>query len=181
MISADFGFRAGMNPKSRAFDLALGGGALLDVGVYPISLASMILGEPSRIVSAAHLGETGADEQNALLFSYPQGQIAILSSAVRTNSPQEAVIMGTDGMIRIASPWWRPETFTLRVSGKPDEVISLPFTGNGYNYEAEEVGRCLRAGALESSIMPHAETISIMRMMDAVRAEWNLVYPTERA
>ena len=181
MITADFGFRANFDPESRAFKLALGGGALLDVGVYPISLASMILGEPSKIASTAHLGETGADEQNAVLFTYPEGQIAILASATRTRTPWEAVIMGTDGMIHIPADWWKPQRFTLKVNGKADEAFDLPFTGNGYNYEAMEVGRCLRAGNTESPIMTLDESRSIMQVMDRIRAQWGLVYPTEQA
>jgi hypothetical protein len=141
----------------------------------------MIFGEPTQIRSLAHIGETGADEQNAILLGYDAGQIAVLSSAVRTTSPHEALIMGTDGMIRIAAPWWKPEQFTVSVSGQPVEVVDLPFTGNGYNYEAVEVGRCLRAGELESTVMPLDETLSIIRTMDAIRAQWNLVYPTEQA
>lgn len=180
MINADFGFRGAMNPEGRWLNLALGGGALLDVGVYPISLASMIFGEPTQIKSLGHLGETGADEQFGVLLGYSAGQIAILSGAVRTRSPHEAVIMGTDGMIRIPSPWWKPEHFTLAISGKSIEAFDLPFTGNGYNYEIGEVGRCLRAGELESSIMPLDETLSIMRTMDAIRAQWGLVYPMEQ-
>lgn len=181
MIQADFGFRTNFNPKGRLFDLALGGGALLDVGIYPMSLASMIFGEPSRIASAGYIGEAGSDEQNAVLLSYPKGQIAILASASRTNTPQEAVIMGTEGMIRVPTPWCRPESFTLGLNGKKPETVRLPFKGNGYEYEAMEVGRCLRAGALESKVMPLDETISILRVMDSIRAEWGLVYPTERA
>ncbi len=181
MINADFGFRTNVNPKGRLFDLALGGGALLDVGVYPLSFASMILGEPSRIVSVGHLGETGADEQNAVLFQYPAGQIAILASASRTNTPNEARIIGTESSIYVPPRFWMPQTLTLSLNGKPDKVFDLPFTGNGYNYEAMEVGRCLRAGELESKIMPHAEIVSLMRMMDAIRTQWGLVYPTEKS
>jgi dihydrodiol dehydrogenase / D-xylose 1-dehydrogenase (NADP) len=181
IVSADFGFRTDLNPKGRLFDLALGGGALLDVGVYPISLASMILGTPSQIVSTVHIGETGADEQNAMLFTYPQGQIAVLTSSLRTLTPWEVLIAGTEGMIRIESDWWRPQAFRLKRNGQPDEVFKLPFRGNGYEYEAMEVGRCLRAGELESPIMSHAETLSIMGMMDTIRAQWGLVYPTEKA
>ncbi len=179
MLQADFGFRAKFDPTIRAFAPELGGGAVLDVGVYPISLASMIFGEPAQIVSAAHLGETGVDEQNAAIFSYPAGQLALLSSAVRTTSPQEAVIMGTEGMIRLATPWWRPQGFTVIRAGQAPESYDLPFRGNGYNYEAEEVGRCLRAGELESPIMPLDETRSIMQVMDTLRAQWGLVYPSE--
>ena len=180
MINADFGFRAGFNPKSRAFALELGGGGLLDVGVYPISLASMLLGEPTEIISTATLGETGVDEQSVVVMKYAGGQISISTSAVRTATPWEAFIMGTEGMIHIPRAWWMPKSMTLKVNGKPDERFDLPFTGNGYNYEAIEVGRCLRAGELESSVMPLAETVSILRMMDTARAQWGLVYPTEQ-
>ena len=109
-----------------------------------------------------------------------QGQLALLSSAVRTNTPHEAVISGTNGQIRLHSQWWRCARLTLSVSGKPDEVIELPYEGNGYNYEAAEVGRCLRAGEKESPVMPHAETLSILRTMDQIRAQWNLKYPSEK-
>ncbi|MFN8560836.1 MAG: hypothetical protein U0703_04230 [Anaerolineae bacterium] len=88
--------------------------------------------------------------------------------------------MGTEGAIRIAPPWWKPEHFTLKQGGDPLQTFDLPFTGNGYNYEAAEVGRCLRVGALESPVMPLDETLSIMRTMDAIRAQWGLVYPTEQ-
>ncbi|MEO8392994.1 MAG: Gfo/Idh/MocA family oxidoreductase [Chloroflexota bacterium] len=181
MIQADFGFRTEMNPQGRLFDLALGGGALLDVGIYPLSFASMILGEPSKIVSAVSKAPTGADDQNAVLFQYPAGQIAILSSASRTNTPHEARIMGTEGSIYVEPRFWMPQGFTLFVNGQPDQVYHLPFTGNGYNYEAIEVGRCLRSGELESPVMTHAETLSLMRIMDQIRAEWGLVYPTEQS
>ncbi len=179
MLQADFGFRGSFKPESRWLAPELAGGAVLDVGVYPISLASMIFGEPAQIVSAAHLGDTGVDEQNAAIFSYSAGQLALLSSAVRTTTPQEAVIMGTEGMIRIGADWWRPQRFTVQRAGQSPEVFDLPFRGNGYNYEAEEVGRCLRAGELESKIMSLDETRSIMQTMDTLRAQWGLVYPSE--
>jgi hypothetical protein len=87
--------------------------------------------------------------------------------------------MGTKGRIKIAPTWWKPERFTLNISGQPEQVIDMPFTGNGYNYEALEVMNCLRAGLLESPIMPLDETLSIMRTLDAARAPWGLVYPGE--
>lgn len=87
--------------------------------------------------------------------------------------------MGTEGRIHIAAEWWRGQKLTLKAGGT-EEVFDVPYEGNGFNYEVEEVGRCLRAGLLESPIMPLDETISIMRTMDTVRAEWGLVYPTEQ-
>ncbi len=179
LLNADFGFRADFDPHGRLFDPNLGGGALLDVGVYPVALASMILGEPSRIVSMADIGSTGVDEQAGLVFGYPQGQMALLATASRTETAQEAILSGTLGRIKIHSPWWQATRLTLSLKGQADQHFDLPFEGNGYNYEAAEVGRCLRAGQIESPIMPLAETLAILHTMDQCRAQWGLRYPTE--
>ncbi len=179
MVAADFGYRAPFNAERRTFNPELGGGALLDVGVYPISLASMLLGEPERIASMAELGETGVDEQSAMVLGYPGGQLAVLYTAVRTTTPQDATIMGTDGFIRIHSQWWVPKAMTLHQAGKDPKLIELPFTGNGYNYEAAEVHACLRAGKIESDVMPLDETFAIMQTMDRIRAQWGMRYPME--
>lgn len=179
MLQADFGFRTGFNPKHRLFNPDLGGGALLDVGIYPASLASMLFGAPERVTGMATMGETGVDEQSAMLFGYAGGQIAILSQAVRTNTPHEALLLGTAGRIRIHGSWWKATTMTLSADGKPDELIDVPSPGNGYNYEAAEVGRCLRAGLTESATMPLDETLATMRALDEMRAQWGLRYPGE--
>jgi len=180
MIAADFGFRANVNPESRLFDPALGGGALLDVGVYTVSLASMIFGdEPNDVATLTELGETGVDEQSAFVLKYPGGRLASLYTAVRTLTPMEATIMGTDGFIRLHTAWWRGSKMTVHVQGQDEQLIDLPPEGNGYNYEAEEVGRCLRANRTESEIMPLDETLAVMRTLDRIRAEWGLTYPME--
>ena len=179
LLTADFGFRARFDPSSRLFDLALGGGALLDVGVYAVSLASMVFGPPSRVTGLAHLGPTGVDEQAGIILGYEGGPLAVLATAIRTATPQEAMLMGSDGHIRIHPRWWVPTRLTLSVSGREDEILELPFTGNGYNYEAAEVMACLRAGKLESEVMPLDETLSIMRALDQLRAQWGLKYPME--
>ncbi len=179
MISADFAFRTGFNPTSRAFDPNLGGGGLLDVGVYPINLASMVLGTPDRIVSLAELGETGVDEQAAMVLGYPGGQLALLSTGIRTRSPHEAVIMGTDAIIRLPARWWYPTTLIIDRPTQQPETIEVPYEGNGYNYEADEVHRCLLAGKTESDIMPLDETLAIMETMDTIRSQWGLKYPME--
>jgi len=179
MLTADFGFRSGWDPDGRLLNPNMAGGALLDVGVYTVAMASMVFGEqPSRIVSLAHIGETGVDEQAAMLLGYDAGQLAILSCAVRTNTPQEARIMGTEGTIYIPD-FWHATSATLYVSGKDAEQIEMPFDGNGYNYEAAEVMRCLRAEKLESDIMPLDESLAIMETMDKIRAQWGLRYPME--
>lgn len=173
LLQADFGFRTGFNPKGRLFDPALGGGAQLDVGIYPMSFASMIFGQqPSKIMSFARLGETGVDEEAALLFGYPGGQMAQLFSATRLNTQHEATLIGTEGRIRVHR-FWVGKSMTLTKSGQDDQTIEVPFKGNGYTHEAEEVGRCLRAGLTESATMPLDETLAIMQTMDAVLAQWH--------
>ena len=179
MIKADFIFRTDVDEESRLFDPALGGGALLDVGIYPVSLAAMIFGAPSRIASLADLGATGVDEQAAIVLGYDDGQLAVLTAAIRTAGPHEALILGTEGSIRLHEPWWRPTQMTLARNGQPDELIDEPAVGNGYNYEAAEVMRCLREGRTESDVISLDESLSIMRTLDAIRAQWGLRYPGE--
>jgi predicted dehydrogenase len=178
MIQADFGFRAGVNPEGRLFKPELGGGALLDVGIYTLSLAHMVLGTPTQIKSLANIGSTGVDEQTTFLLGYNTGQMAILSTAIRTNTPHEATIIGTEGWIRIHTPWWISDTITLK-SGAEEQVIPCPYEGNGYNYEAIEAGNCIRTGKLESEIMPLDETLALMNILDEIRTQIGLRYPME--
>lgn len=180
MLSADFGFRTEVNPDGRLFNLALGGGGLLDVGIYPVSLASLVFGEqPTKVAGLADFGKTGVDEQGGMVLGYEGGQLAVLCCAIRTSTPADAVIMGSEGSIRIASPFWKATSATLSVNGNDPITADLPFEGNGYNYEAAEVGRCLRAGLHESDSMPLEESLDIMRTLDKIRAQWGLKYPAD--
>lgn len=175
MVHADFGFRAPFDPKGRLFDPALGGGSLLDVGVYPVSLATRLLGEPSRIQSAAVLGKSGVDEQASMILEYGGGRQAVLSSAIRAETGHFATLSGSEGRIRIEAPFWKSQRITVK-----DEALDLPFTGNGYTHQAMEVGRCLVEGLLESPRMSHAFSLSVMRTLDAIRRPWGLRYPADR-
>ena len=179
MLNADFGFRFDWQPEHRLLNRDLGGGALLDVGIYPVSFAYMILGQPAEVVSQHYIGATDVDEQNAMIFGYANGTLATLQSALRTATPQVAIINGTEGRITLQSPWWRAERMTVEVSGEDPEEIYLPIIGNGYNYEAAEVARCLRSGLLESDVMPLDETLAIMQTLDAIRDQWGMTYPME--
>lgn len=178
MLWSDFGFRTNVNPSGRLFDPALGGGGLLDVGIYPVSMAALLFGQPNRIATMADLGSTGIDEQAGMILGYPGERMAILATAVRTTTPMETTIMGSEGSIRIHSPSWAPTKMTVTTRAGA-ELVEVPFIGNGYNYEAAEVGRCLRAGMKESPSMPLDETLAIMQTLDAIRAEWGLKYPME--
>lgn len=193
LVRANLSFMAGFDPASRLFAPELGGGALLDVGIYPISFASMIFGTPKTIASTACLGQTGTDDRSAYLLGYEGGKTALLSSAVRLGVPVEAEIIGTQGYIRLHEPWINPRVVTLATPAAPGvesrlifegnvfdtQTMHLPTQGNGYNYEAIEVGECLRAGRRESRVMPLDESLAIMETLDAIRAQWGLTYPNE--
>jgi len=179
LIQADFGFHAPYNPEGRLLNPALGGGALLDVGVYPVALTFLFLGEPARIYSAAHIGQTGVDEQCALLFEYADGALALLSAAIQTETPKEATLCGTQGRIRIHTPWWKPSEATLTRADGSEEAIRYPYTGDGLQFEIRHVHDCLHQGLTESPWMPLEETLRILRVLDQIRAQWGLVYPDE--
>jgi predicted dehydrogenase len=171
LMQADFGFRTDFDPKSRLFDPALGGGAVLDVGIYPVSYASMVFGgQPTQIHATARLGQTGVDEEAAMLFSYPGGRSAQLACATRLQTAQAATIYGTEGRIQVPE-FFKAERLIISRPNQPDETLSLPFNGSGYRYQAEEVHRCLRAGQTESPTMPLDETLALMRTLDAVLAQ----------
>jgi predicted dehydrogenase len=178
MLVANAGFRARFDPAHRLFAPELGGGSLLDVGIYPVSFASMILGTPTRITAMAQLGETRVDEQAGAVLGYDHGQLALIYATFRSSVPREWAVMGTLGQIRIHNPS-AGTRLTVSITGKEDEVIDVPFEGIDFRYQAMEVQNCLRAGTLESSVMPLDETVAIMATMDQMRAQWGLRYPTE--
>jgi len=178
-LSADFGFRAEYRDVPRLFGPEFGGGALLDVGVYPVSLASLLFGAPKRIVGTANLGPSGVDEEAAMILTHGRGEMAVLHTAIRLDTAQEAIIIGTRGRIRIHTPWWRPTGMTWSRDGQSDERFDFPLEGNGYEYEAQEVMDCLRSSQLESPLMPLDESLSIMSTLDTLRAQWGLKYPME--
>jgi predicted dehydrogenase len=179
LVQADFGFRTDFDPTSRLFDPARGGGALLDVGIYVVSFASMILGEPNRVEGLATQAPNGVDEQAVISLGYPNGALASLTTAVRTNTNHEASVQGTEGRIRIQREFWKPQSMTLDRSGRDPEVIQLPYESTGFQFEAAEAARCIQAGKLESDVMPLDETLSIMRTLDTLRAKWGIRYPME--
>jgi predicted dehydrogenase len=179
MINADFGFRADFDPASRLFAPELGGGALLDLGVYPLNLAVMLCGEPVGIESTANLGDTGIDEEAAMILRHAGGGISTLSCSLRVDTPREAHILGTEGRIRICHPWWASTRIILQIRHGGDEVMDLPSRGGGYAHEAEEFMDMIRTGRLESEIMPLRDSLAVMGIMDTMRADWGLRYPME--
>ena len=178
MLAADFGFRADPNTDKRLFAPELGGGALLDIGVYPISLSSMIFGKPTQTTGLAWLGRE-IDKQQGIILAHPRGELSILHSSIEVTTFHEATIMGTNGRIKIHSSWWRASSMTLMRETHRNDFMECPYSGNGYQFEAAEFMNCLRNGRLESEIMPLDETLSILQTMDDLRNQWGLRFPTE--
>ncbi len=179
LLQADFGFQPPYDPTSRLFNPELGGGALLDVGIYPVALALQFLGVPQQMVSSAIVGETGVDEVCAMVFHYPAGALAVLSASIRVNTPKQASLCGTKGTIQFPAPWWKPsEAFLIRSDGTQEHLL-FPYEGDGLQFEIRHVHECLHKGLTESHLMRLDETLILMRVLDALRAQWGVVYPHE--
>lgn len=177
LIKGDFGFNMPHGSEHRAFNPKLAGGALLDLGIYPISFASMILGPPRKITSAATMGETGVDIFSSYFFEYESGAVSMLSSSTQLCPPHNALVVGTKGYFEITnfSRPWKMDYW----NGKKMEHIEFPYKKPGYQFEALEVMKCLKNGKLESDIMPLDESLTIMETMDTMREQWNFKYPEE--
>ncbi|MCP5537418.1 MAG: Gfo/Idh/MocA family oxidoreductase [Akkermansiaceae bacterium] len=182
LLQSNFCFRAAYNPDGRLFSPELGGGALLDVGIYNVALARMVYQrQPDQIRSMAHIGETGVDEQSSAIFGYEGGAMEMMTSSVRTGNPRhEAMILGTGGHIRIPHMFWQPDQIIVKVGDGPEQTLNFDRIGGGINYEAAAVAQCLRNGGLESAVIPLATTLDNIRTLDRCRAQWGLVYPSER-
>jgi predicted dehydrogenase len=170
-VTADHGQWFPEDPAFRLFAPELGGGALLDLGIYPVSFASMILGTPNRIAAVIDPAFTGVDAQTSMLFGYDDGAQAVLTCTLRAKSPTRAAIVGTEARIEIDGDFYAPASVTLLPrEGEPTRVEST-HEGRGLRHQADEVARRLAAGDLESPLMPLDESISIMETMDAVQAQ----------
>jgi len=179
LIQSDYGQVMDFNPENRFFNRELGGGSLLDIGIYPISMASFIYEkQPVNIQSRVHLGDTGVDELAAMIFDYGDGRLAVLSSAITLQTSGETVIFGTEGQIRIPGPWHQlRETKIIRKGREKRHKYSR--IGRGYAHQAIEVMRCLKAGKTESTILPLDESLAIMQTLDRIREIWDFKYPME--
>lgn len=160
-------------------DPALGGGALLDAGVYLVSLASMLLGMPIRVRAGGLLGASGVDEQVAIVLSHADGAQALLYVSLQARRSPDLEILCERGRIRVWAPVFRPTRLSVWPADGGEQVLEFPVEGSGYGAQLAEVCAALRAGRTESAIMPVAESVSIMRTLDAVRAELGLRYPAE--
>ncbi len=170
-------------PRSRALrvhDPALGGGALLDLGVYPVSFASSIFGQPKAVTARGTLTKDGVDELTAVILEYDSGAQASLHCGFLAAGPNTATVIGSEGRIEIESVWYNQTGFTLyNQAGVVVERYSHEIEGRGMQFQALEVERCINERISESSIMPLSESIEIMETMDEVRRQVGVVYPSQ--
>jgi predicted dehydrogenase len=175
-VHADFGFVADFDPDKRLFNKELGGGALLDIGIYPLYLSLATLGMPVKIDAKAVFSETGVDAATSMLLTYEGGYSAILDCTLKTNTQVEGWIHGSKGSIKMHSRFHHPTNISILTDGKSDQLIEIPFIGNGYFHEIEEVNDCLRQGAKQSEKMNHQNSLDLMSLLDQVRAQIGLHY-----
>jgi predicted dehydrogenase len=180
-VRSEFGLGLAYEPGHRVYDIDNGGGALLDIGIYPATFAYLFLGRPDEVRTAGTLAPSGSDDTVAMQWLYhgvPRGQVWCSAS---TAAPNVAAIFGTDGWISFAAPAWRPSGLTVH-NGDKEYRIEDPIAGQGAGYgpEVEEVARCLHAGLEQSPLVPHADTIAILELLDAARFDLGVSYPSER-
>lgn len=173
-INADFTFAVENLEGNRMTDIKLGGGSLMDVGVYPLFLAYLMLGIPKEIVAKSHFHPTGADLQTSIILQYESAQ-AILHSGFLSSSNLKASISGTQGRINLNSPWFMAESYTL-IQDDHKEKFKRPTLGKGYTYEIEECHACIRANKIESELWSHQNSLDLITIVDDVRKQIGLKF-----
>lgn len=183
-VDVAFGGIVPAHYEARLTSPHLAGGVTLDMGVYPISFVSYLLGEiPHEVESMARFNEQGVDEIACALFRYPGGCLSTISTSFRLRMPERATLHGTQGFIEYPR-FHRGEIFTIHHHGGTGEVseveeIHRPHEENGFVYQVREVARCVAAGRLESEVMPMGESVELLRVIDRMRKTWGLKYPFE--
>jgi len=175
-VAADFGAAGPFPPEHRMRARTLGGGALLDLGVYPVGLAHLLLGVPQQVRAFAQLSPEGVDENTGILLGYADGALATLSCGMVGATPLVASVTGTAGRIDLPAPFYRPPYATLHRDGAAPEVLPADLSGWGYQHEAAEVQRCLAAGLRESPLVPQRATLEVLGLLDDIRAQIGVDY-----
>jgi predicted dehydrogenase len=179
-VRAELGLGRTFDAGHRLYDLANGGGALLDLGIYPVTFGWIFLGRPESVAVTGALAPTGSDATVAMQWGYPDGRDAQLWCSAPVKAPIRGLVVGTEGWIRTEGRFYRPTALTVMV-GELESRIDDPLGSDthGYGPEIAEVARCLRAGLTESPLIPAADTIAIMELLDGARAELGVRYPGE--
>ena len=179
-IQAAFCYDMSDEPGHHAFNPVYGGGSILDVGCYCLSFASWHMDTPVvDIVAEAELGVTGVDVHCCYLLKYESGAIASLTSAMMLNKPGDGYIFGEKGYIKTKDRFYAPQEFTVHIEGREPQTYKCPFLGNGFEEQILECNQCLREGKLESGMIPHTQSMKIMKQMDEIRKKVGVKYPLD--
>ena len=180
-VQADLGVQRDFDPSDRLFAPELGGGALLDLGVYVVSFAQMLLGAPSTVTATGSTFDNGVDAEASLLLGWADGRSATLMTSLRNALPGQARVFGTAGWIDVLPRFHHPQTIVLHRAGAEAEEITLPQTGGGYSHELVEVTECLRAGRTESTVMPLADTLAVQRVLEEAAGQLGVTFAEDPA
>lgn len=180
-VYANFCLGKTVDPSHRLRNINLAGGALLDLGIYPISMADIVYHQhPSRIVSSATMDKvTGVDEHSYYLFEYGEGQKAVLSASYSQAAPSEALVCGTKGFIRLPH-FHGAQQLHIHRTGEEPQILEFPYAeGENFKFEIAHAMEYIAAGKTESEILPLSKTLETMEIMDTLRSQWNFTYPDE--
>ena len=179
-LVADFGFRTEFKPEGRLFNPALAGGSLLDVGVYPLFISKLFLGQPAEVRAVATPTSTGVDQNCAMALAYASGATATLFSTIAASTENRCVLYGTKGHLQLLGRFHAPHGLLVKLHDE-DQPREIPCEkqGLGYHYEATHVQECLAQGLLESPLLPLGFSLELMQLLDTVRAQIGLRYPGE--
>ena len=176
-IRADFGFIFPYDPESRVYNVNLAGGAQLDVGVYPMFLALLILGKPERIQAVAHLAPTGVDQTTSVQFFFKNRSMAHILSSVVVDTPKQAEIMGALGTITLHAPWYKSQAITVKMNNGESTHFDFPFEGFGFQYQLQHVTECMQNGLKESALMSLDFSLLMAEVADVILSQCDVVYP----
>ncbi len=177
-LHADMSFIAQKDKGNRFYNPELGGGSLLDVGVYPVYLSYFLLGNPDEIFACGKVNESHIDETCGITLKYKNGNYAMLESSIITQTEGSAWIYGDEGTMHIKKPWTeQPEKIEVIINNESSFKHIPSWQGRGFQYEVEEVIKCLNEEKIESDILPHQSSIDVVKIMDEVRSQLNIIYP----
>ncbi len=177
-VEAEFCFTAPVDPSSILYDLSLGGGSILDIGIYPIFLSYLLLGVPEVIQASAQLAESGVDQTCSMSFKYAdRSKEAALHSSILYHSTMPARITMSKGYVLLQDPWYNSPALTIIKAGQQPKTIKCPSTGKGYTHEIDEVHHCLTHDTIESLKWSHRDSLNLCGILDTIRRQVGVIIP----
>jgi predicted dehydrogenase len=177
LLTSYFAFKSTQKPEQRHFNIDLCGGSLLDIGIYNVFLSLFLLGKPKDFFATAGLSKSGIDNSSSYTFKYDDDTLAVMFSSFIAETPTIAEIHGEKGKIFLEHRWFCPGSIKITSEEGKEKIISFDFKGNGYNYEADEVVKCIQAGKTQSDKMSWDASLELIDMLDAIRKKCGIIYP----